>query len=346
MTATPPPHPHPGQRRTSTQAKSLGALSASIAAACLAAALPMTASAQADWPTKPVHIVVPYGPGSSPDVLVRIMAERLQPRLGQTIIVENRPGAGGNTGTDHVAKSAPDGYTFLVSTNGPLVYSTVFNKKLPYDPFTDFAPVTLAGGQPNVCAVSNDLGVSDVKGWVAKMRQNPGKYNFASTGVGSMSHLSIEILKLKTDSFAVHLPYASSPQAITAVIQGDVQFACVPPVAVMPQAKAGRVKALAVTTKNRSPLTPDLPTMAESGFPEIQAMAWMAIVAPAKTPPEIVTRMNREMVAVLKDPEVRQKLAVAYMEPIGSTPQELADFMREERDRWAPVIRHAGLRAD
>ncbi|MEP7283124.1 MAG: tripartite tricarboxylate transporter substrate binding protein [Rubrivivax sp.] len=331
------PTPRPARRTT------LGTLAA---LAAVAAAAPLTVAAQAAWPTKPVRIVVPYGPGSSPDVLVRIMSERLQPRLGQTIIVENRAGAGGNTGTDHVAKAAPDGYTFLVSTNGPLVYSTVFNKKLPYDPFKDFVPVTLAGSQPNVCAVSNDLGVSDVKGWIAKMREHPGKYNFASTGVGSMSHLSIEILKLKTNSYAVHLPYASSPQAITAVIQGDVQFACVPPVAVMPQAKAGRVKALAVTTKNRSPLAPDLPTMAESGFPEIQAMAWMAIVAPAKTPPEIVKRMNEEMVAVLKDPEVRARLAVAYMEPIGSTPEELAAFMREERDRWAPVIKHAGLSAD
>jgi tripartite-type tricarboxylate transporter receptor subunit TctC len=144
----------------------------------------------------------------------------------------------------------------------------------------------------------------------------------------------------------VHLPYASSPQAITAMIQGDVHFACVPPVAVMPQAKAGRVKALAVTSKTRSALAPELPTMAESGFPEIQALAWMAIMAPARTPPEIVERMNREMVAVLKMPEIKEKMAVAYMEPVGSSPKELADFMAEERQRWAPVIKHAGLRAD
>jgi len=318
-----------------------------LAAALLPLALVQGAAAQAAWPTKPVRIVVPYGPGSSPDVLVRIMAERLGPRLGQPLVVENRPGAGGNTGTDHVAKAAPDGHTFLVSTNnGPLVYSTVFNPRLPYDPFKDLAPVTLAGVQPNVCAVSNSLGVSDVKGWVEQMRKNPGRYNFSSTGVGSMSHLSVEILKLKTNSFAVHLPYASSPQAITAMIQGDVHFACVPPVAVMPQAKAGRVKALAVTSKTRSALAPELPTMAEMGFPEIQALAWMAIMAPARTPPEIVERMNREMVAVLKMPEIKEKMAVAYMEPVGSTPKELADFMAEERQRWAPVIKHAGLKAD
>ena len=207
--------------------------------------------AQANWPSKPIRIVVPYGPGSSPDVLVRLFSDKLGKTLGQPVIVENKPGAGGNTGTDYVAKAAPDGYTFLVSTNGPLVYSTVFNPKLPYDPFKDLAPVTLAGVQPNVCAVSNDMKVDDVKGWVAAMKKDPGKYNYSSTGVGSMSHLSVEIVKLKSDSYAVHLPYASSPLAILAIMQGDVQFACVPPVAVMPQAKAGKLKAIAVTSAKR-----------------------------------------------------------------------------------------------
>ncbi len=305
------------------------------------------ALAQAPWPTaKPIRIVVPYGPGSSPDVLVRLFSDKVAKSLGQTVIVENKPGAGGNTGTDSVAKSAPDGYTFLVSTNGPLVYSTVFNTKLPYDPFKDLAPVTLAGVQPNVCAVSNDMKVDDVKGWVEAMKKDPGKYNFASTGVGSMSHLSVEIVKLKSGSHAVHLPYASSPQAVLAVMQGDVQFACVPPVAVMPQAKAGKLKAVAVTSAKRSKLVPELPTMAESGFPDIQALAWMAIMAPAGTPPDIVNRMNKEIVAVLNEPETQQKLALVYMESVGSTPQELAQWMVEERDRWTPVIKHVGLKAN
>ena len=200
-------------------------------------------------------------------MLVRLFSDKLGKTLGQPVIVENKPGAGGNTGTDFVAKAAPDGYTFLVSTNGPLVYSTVFNPKLPYDPFKDLAPVTLAGVQPNVCAVSNDMKVNDVKGWVAAMKKDPGKYNYSSTGVGSMSHLSVEIVKLKSDSYAVHLPYASSPLAILAIMQGDVQFACVPPVAVMPQAKAGKLKAIAVTSAKRSKLAPELPTMAESRLP-------------------------------------------------------------------------------
>jgi tripartite-type tricarboxylate transporter receptor subunit TctC len=310
-----------------------------------AAALPAAAQ-QAPWPTKAIRIVVPYGPGSSPDVLVRLFSDKVAKSLGQPVVVENKPGAGGNTGTDYVTKAAPDGYTFLVSTNGPLVYSTVFNRKLPYDPFKDLAPVTLAGVQPNVCAVSNDLKVNDVKGWVAAMQEDPGKYNYSSTGVGSMSHLSVEIVKLKSHSYAVHLPYASSPLAVLAIMQGDVHFACVPPVAVMPQAKAGKLKAIAVTSAKRSKLAPELPTMAESGFPDIQALAWMAIMAPAGTPQPIIQRMNKEIVAALNEPDTQQKLATAYMESVGSTPEELASWMREERDRWAPVIRHVGLTAD
>ena len=315
-----------------------------LTAALCAAAWP--AVAQSNWPARPIRFVVPYAPGSSPDVLVRLFSDKLGKALGQPVVVENRAGAGGNTGTDFVAKAAPDGYTFVVSTNGPLVYSTVFNPKLPYDPFKDLAPVMLAAVQPNVCAVSNDLKVSDVQGWVAAMKKDPGKYNYSSTGVGSMSHLSVEIVKLKSDSYAVHLPYASSPLAVMAILQGDVQFACVPPVAVMPQAKAGKLKAIAVTSAKRSKLAPELPTMAESGFPDIQALAWMAIMAPAKTPPEIIGRMNREIAAILNEADTQQKLATAYMESVASSPEELARWMSEERNRWAPVIKHVGLKAD
>jgi tripartite-type tricarboxylate transporter receptor subunit TctC len=315
-----------------------------LAAALSAAVAPV--AAQSNWPTRPVRFVVPYGPGSSPDVLVRLFSDKLSKALGQPVVVENKPGAGGNTGTDFVAKAAPDGYTFLVSTNGPLVYSTVFNPKLPYDPFKDLAPVMLAAVQPNVCAVSNELKVDSVKGWVEAMKKDPGKYNYSSTGVGSMSHLSVEIVKLKSNSYAVHLPYASSPLAVMAILQGDVQFACVPPVAVMPQAKAGKLKAVAVTSARRSKLAPELPTMAESGFPDIQALAWMGLMAPARTPPEIINRMNKEIAAILNEPETQQKLATAYMESVASTPEEMGRWMVEERNRWAPVIKHVGLTAN
>jgi tripartite-type tricarboxylate transporter receptor subunit TctC len=260
----------------------LAALSRLVMAASLLA-MPALSAAQA-WPQRPIRIVIPYGPGSSPDVLARILGERLTPRLGQPVLIENRAGAGGNVGTGHVAKAAPDGYTFVISTNGPLVNNTVLYRKLPYDPFKELAPVALAGGQANVCTVRSDAGIQSMKDLVAAMRARPGQFNFSSTGVGSLSHLGIELLKVKTGTFAVHIPYPSSPAAVTALLQGDVQFACVPAVAVMPQVKAGRLRALAVSTGTRSSLMPDVPTMKESGFPEVEAVAWMALLAPAQTP--------------------------------------------------------------
>jgi tripartite-type tricarboxylate transporter receptor subunit TctC len=299
-----------------------------------------------DWPQRPVRIVVPFAAGSSPDILARIVNDKLAARIGQPLIVDNKPGAGGNTGTDQASKSPPDGYTFLLSVNAPLVYNTVLYRNLPYDPFKDLVPVSLAATTPNVCAVSNAMNVDSVKGWLAAMKQNPGKFNFASTGNGSISHLGVELIKLKTNSFAVHIPYASSGQAVTAIIQGDVQYACLPPVTVMPQAKAGRLKALAVTSAERSALLPELPTLRESGLPDIQAVPWFAYMAPKGTPNEVVQRMSREIAAVLKDPETVKRLQTAYFDPVGSTPEALAKFMGEELVRWKPVIQRAGLKPD
>ena len=313
------------------------------AAAVLMGALPAAAQS---WPQRPVKIVVPYGAGSSPDVLARVLNDRLSARLGQSFIVENRPGAGGNAGTDAVAKASPDGYTFVLSVNAPLVYNTILYKNLPYDPFKDLTPVTLAARNPNVCAVTPAMGVDSVKAWLDALRRHPGKYNFASTGNGSISHLGVELIKLKTQSFAVHIPYASSGQAVTAMLQGDVHFACLPAVSVMPQVKAGKLKALAITSAERSPLLPDVPTLTESGLPDIQAAPWFAYMAPAATPPAIVQRLSAELDGALKEPEVREKLRSAYFDPVGGTPAALGQFMREEQARWRPVIERAGLKPD
>ena len=311
------------------------------------AGVAMVAAAHAqDWPQRPVRIVVPFAAGSSPDILARIVNDRLAARIGQPLIVDNRPGAGGNTGTDQASKAPPDGYTFLLSVNAPLVYNTILYKNLPYDPFKDLVPVSLAATTPNVCAVSNAMNVDSVKGWLAAMKQSPGKFNFASTGNGSISHLGVELIKLKTNSFAVHIPYASSGQAVTAIVQGDVQYACLPPVTVMPQAKAGRLKALAVTSAERSTLLPDLPTLRESGLPDIQAVPWFAYMAPKGTPNDVVQRMSRDISAVLKEPETLKRLQTAYFDPVGSTPEDLSTFMVEELRRWKPVIERAGLKAD
>ena len=274
------------------------------------------------------------------------MAERLAPRLGQPVVIENRAGAGGNTGTGAVAKAAGDGYNFVISTNGPLVYNTQIYSKLGYDPFTELKPVVLAGGQSNICAVRTDSGINSLKDLVEAMKKNPGKFNFSSTGVGSLSQLGVELLKVKTDTYAVHIPYASSPLAIMAILQGDVQFACVPAVAVIPQVKAGKLRPLAVSTGKRSALTPEIPTMKEAGLPEINNLAWMAVMAPASTPNDIVQRMNQEINTVLAMPEVKEKLYAQYMEPIGGSVQDLQNFMREELRVMTPVIKRTGLRID
>ncbi|MCT8173538.1 Bug family tripartite tricarboxylate transporter substrate binding protein [Variovorax sp. CY25R-8] len=309
------------------------------------AAIAITAQAQ-DWPQRPVRVIVPFAAGASPDILARIVNDKLASRIGQPLIVENKPGAGGNSGTDQASKAAPDGYTFLLSVNAPLVYNTILYKNLPYDPFKDLVPVSLAATTPNVCAVSNGMNVDSVKSWLEALKRNPGQFNFASTGNGSISHLGVELIKLKTRSFAVHIPYASSGQAVTAIIQGDVQFACLPPVSVMPQAKAGRLKAIAVTSAERSGLLPELPTLRESGLPDIQAVPWFAYMAPKGTPDAIVQRMSREIAAVLKDPEVLKRLQTAYFDPVGSTPEALSKFMGEELRRWKPVIERTGLKPD
>ena len=325
---------------------SLPAIAMALAAA-FASATPSITHAQAvpsagNWPQRPVKIVVPFAPGSSPDVFARIVGDRLAQRLGQPVVIENRAGAGGNIGTGYVAKAASDGYTLLVSTNGPLVYNTVLYQKLPYDPFKELRPVVLGGGQPNVCAVRADSGIASLKDLVNEMKRRPGQFNFSSTGIGSLSHLGPELLKARTGTFAVHIPYPSSPQAIMAIIQGDVQFACVPGVAVMPQVKAGRLRAIAVSTGERSPLMPDVPTMKESGFPEVENMAWMAVMAPASTPPDILQKLNAELNAVLRSADVRDKMHAQYMEPIGGSLEQAEQFLRDELRNMTPVIKRSG----
>jgi len=206
--------------------------------------------------------------------------------------------------------------------------------------------VVLGGGQANVCAVRADSGITSLKGLVDAMKANPGKFNYSSIGVGSLSHLGVELLKTRARTFAVHIPYPSSPAAILSILQGDVHFACVPAIAVIPQVKAGKLRALAVSTGKRSALMPDIPTMKEAGLPDVENLAWMAFMAPASTPTAIVERMNREINAVLAMPEVRAKMHAQYMEPIGGSTDELRRFMLKEREVMAPVIRRSGATVD
>jgi tripartite-type tricarboxylate transporter receptor subunit TctC len=301
--------------------------------------------AQGDYPAKPVKIIVPFAAGSTPDVFARLVGDRAAQGLKQPVVIENRPGAGGNLGTDLVTKAAPDGYTIGASITGPLVNNTVLYKKLPYDPFKDLTPITFGVHQANVLAVSPSLGVNTLKELMDLLRRNPGKYNYASIGLGSLSHLSVEMIKSLTNSYVVHIPYASSPAAVTSVLQGDTQIISLAPLAVMPQVTAGRLKALAVSTAKRVPQLPTLPTFRESGI-DMDGSAWIGLVAPAGTPAPVIERLNREFVAAMRDPAVNEKLRAQYMDAEPGTPQQFAAFMQGELKKWGPVIKRSGATID
>lgn len=314
-----------------------------FAALMLLLALPAAAQ---DYPSRPIRLIVPFAAGSTPDVFARIVGEKASTGLKQPIVIENRAGAGGNVGTDAMAKAAPDGYTIGASITGPLVNNTVLYKKLPYNPFTDLAPITFGVHQPNVIAVTPALGVNRMPELFALLKQNPGKYNYASIGAGSLSHLSMELIKSLTGTYVVHIPYTSSPAAVTSLIAGDTQIASLAPLAVMPHVPTGRLKVLAISTPQRSPLLPNVPTFKETGVLDVVASAWIGLVAPAKTPPAIIERLNREFVAAMKDPATAEKLRAQYMEPQPGTPAEFAAYMQEELKRWTPVIKRSGAVVD
>lgn len=314
-----------------------------FAALMLLLALPAAAQ---DYPSRPIRLIVPFAAGSTPDVFARIVGEKAGTGLKQPIVIENRAGAGGNVGTDAMAKAAPDGYTIGASITGPLVNNTVLYKKLPYNPFTDLAPITFGVHQPNVIAVTPALGVNRMPELFALLKQNPGKYNYASIGAGSLSHLSMELIKSLTGTYVVHIPYTSSPAAVTSLIAGDTQIASLAPLAVMPHVPTGRLKVLAISTPQRSPLLPNVPTFKETGVLDVVASAWIGLVAPAKTPPAIIERLNREFVAAMKDPATAEKLRAQYMEPQPGTPAEFAAYMQEELKRWTPVIKRSGAVVD
>ncbi|MGH6685050.1 MAG: Bug family tripartite tricarboxylate transporter substrate binding protein [Pseudolabrys sp.] len=309
----------------------------------LAAALPATAQ---NWPPKTVRIVVPFGAGSTPDIVARVVADGLSKKYpGSAFVVENKPGASGNLGTDAVAKAAPDGATIGISIGGPLAVNTLLFSTLPYDPHKDIAPITQLVTQPSALAVNPEIKANTVAELVALLKANPGKYNFASIGNGSLSHLAMEALAIKAGAKLVHVPYPSSPQAITAVIRGDAQMACLPAISVTPQAKAGKVKILAVTTAKRSPYLPDVPTLKESGI-DVEADAWNGLIAPGGTPKATIDKINKDVVEIMKQPAVRDKLATQLMEPVGSTPEEFRARIDGEIARWAPVIKAANVKVN
>ena len=313
--------------------------------ALLCAGLATLAHAQG-YPSKPVRIVAPFGAGSTIDIIGRLIAPKLTDVLGQPVIVENRPGAGGMIGMDAVATSAPDGHTLIIGALGPLAMNPALYPKTPFDPVKDFAAVCLLATGPVVIAVHPSIPAQPVKDLIDLAKKRPGQLNFGSPGVGSSPHLTGELFKLITKTDIVHVPYKGNAEAITDLIGGQLSivFTGVPPV--VPLAKAGKVRLLATTGKQRMPNLPEVPTIREAGIEGADVLIWYGIVAPAATPKDVVARLNREIVKIMNTPDVREKFSQQGVDPASSTPDEFAQMIRDEVTRWGKVIRSAGIKLE
>lgn len=314
------------------------------AAALIAGVISAGAPAQ-EYPTKPIRFLVPYPPGGGTDVIARVMSPKLVERLGQPIVIENRGGAGGAIGTEVAARSAPDGYTYLFTlsshTINPLLY------KLNYDVERDFVPVSLLVSVPQLIAAYPDAPAKTIAEMVAAARSEPGKYAFASVGNGTPSHIAGELLQLKARISMVHVPYKGGGPAVADTIAGQVPFLFVTAPAALQQVRAGKLRALAVTTRKRTPAAPDIPTVAEAlNMPDYEVDSWYAMFAPAKTPYPIVSRMNSELAYVVHLPDIKQKLLDLGADAVGSSPEELDRVVKDELKRWAEVIRVANIKLE
>ena len=317
-----------------------------IAATFLAAAALHAGIAVAQtYPAKPIRLMVPFPPGGSTDIIGRIVAQKLSAQLGQPMVVENRGGAGGTIGTAVAAKAAPDGYSLMVGTTSTHVVAPSVYAKLEYDPVKDFAPVSLMAVTPYLLVVNPAVQAKTVKELVDLMRAQPGRLNYASAGIGSTTHLAMEMLKSASGTFALHIPYNGNGPAGAATIAGQVEilFGSLP--AVLPHAKSGRVRALAVGTLKRSPSLPEVPTVAESGYPGFDASLWLAIMAPAGTPAAVIERLNKEVVAAVSAPDTRELLDKNGAEVLTSTPAELSAMIRDGVAKYAKIVKTAGVSA-
>ncbi|HEX2825481.1 MAG TPA: tripartite tricarboxylate transporter substrate binding protein [Burkholderiales bacterium] len=304
------------------------------------------ASAQTQYPSKPVRIVAPFAPGSTIDIIGRLIAPRLSEALAHPVIVENRPGAGGAVGLDAVAKSAPDGHVTAIGALGPLAMNPALYPRSPFDPVRDFAPVTLLATGPVVIAVHPSVPARNVKELIDLAKKNPGKLNFGSPGVGTSPHLTGELVKMLTRTDIVHVPYKGNAEALTDLVSGRVSivYTGVPPV--VPLAKAGRVRLIATTGKSRIAGLPEVPTIAEAGLADAQVLIWYGVVAPAATPREIVARLNREIVRVMQAPDIKERFIQQGIDPETSTPDAFGKLIADEYARWTKVIRAAGIKLE
>jgi tripartite-type tricarboxylate transporter receptor subunit TctC len=306
---------------------------------------PLLAQAK-DYPDKPIRLVVPFPPGGPNDIIGRVVGQKMQELLGQLIVIDNRPGAGGTLGTDNVAKSEPDGYSIAIASAGALAISTALQEKILYDPLKELAPITLVAKVPEVLVASTTLPVANVRELVARAKAKPGTINYGSTGPGSMPHLAGELLRTSAQIDIVHVPYRGAAPAVNDLLghQVDIIFLDLP--VLLPQIQAGAVKPLAVGSRLRVNALPDLPTMSEIGYPQIEADNWYGMVAPARTQHAIVTKLNAAAIAAMRAPEVQAKLSSQGAILVGNTPEEFAAYMESEIRKWAKVVQAAGIKVN
>lgn len=311
----------------------------------LAVVLLLPLAALAQYPAKPVHLVVPFPAGGPTDVLSRVLAQKLSERWGIAAVVDNKPGAGGTIGSDFVAKSAPDGYTLVMATSSTHSIGPAL-QQLPYDPEKDFTPVTQAWSAPNVLVVSPKLDVKDVRGLVALAKSRPGQLNFASSGIGTIPHLSAELLKSLAGIDIVHVPYKGTGLSIADIARGQVAMLFDSIITAQQHARAGNVRMLAVSTAQRSALLPELPTMMEAGVPGYESTTYFGVLGPARLPREVLDKLSADIAAVLKGEDLRARFAAAGAEPVGSAPEAFAALIGAERGKWARLIASAGIKVE
>jgi tripartite-type tricarboxylate transporter receptor subunit TctC len=316
-----------------------------VSAALTAAACVAPAAWAQDYPSRPVHVVVPYPAGGPNDIIVRLVGRRLGETLGQPIVVENRPGAGGNIGTDSVAKSAPDGYTLVSVGPGALIINPLLGK-VPYDTMRDFAPVTIMAVAPNALVAHPSFPAKSVAELIALARAKPGTINYASGGSGSTPHLAAALFAVMAKVQLTHVPYKGTGPATADLIGGQVQIAFLGIPTVLPHIRSGKLRALAVTGKNRSPELPGVPTVDEAGVAGYELSPWYGLLAPAGTPPAVITRLADDVTKIVRAPEMREQLAAQGAEPTGGTPETFARTLRSDAATWGRVVKDAGIRAD
>lgn len=298
------------------------------------------------YPSKPIRFYTPYPPGGTTDILARLIGAKLHESWGQPVVIEARPGAGGNVGTDFVAKSAPDGYTILMGGSGPLAINVSLFSKLPYDPLKDLAPVVLSASVPLVLVVHPSVPAKNLREFTVLLKSRPGQFNYATAGPGSPQHLTAEMFKFMAHVEMTHIPYKGSGPAIVDLVGGQIPLSFESMIPILPQVKSGKLRALAVTSASRSPVVPEIPTVVEGGVAGFESIAWYGVVAPAATPKDIVTKLNVEMTRILNLPDIKQRLAEMGSPAVAGTPDQFGALIKSEIGKWGKIVKQANVSLD